>query len=140
MKKFQTPSPAINNTPRDFIIYRLGETYLIAAEALMMQGMLDEAADYFNEIRRRAEAPGQEIALIEPGELNIDEILNERSRELFGEYMRWKDLKRTGTLLERVRAHNERAAPNIQDHHLLRPIPQSQIDRTDGNFPQNPGY
>jgi starch-binding outer membrane protein, SusD/RagB family len=125
---------------RNVIVMRLAETYLIAAEALMMDGRLNEAADYLNEVRLRAQAPGQQIPLIAPEELNIDEILNERSRELAGETMRWKDLKRTGKLLERVRAYNDRAAPNIQEHHLLRPIPQSQIDRTTNNYPQNPGY
>jgi starch-binding outer membrane protein, SusD/RagB family len=125
---------------RNVIVMRLAETYLIAAEALMMDGRLDEAADYLNAVRLRAQAPGQQIPLIAPEELNIDEILNERSRELAGETMRWKDLKRTGKLLERVRAYNDRAAPNIQEHHLLRPIPQSQIDRTTNNYPQNPGY
>ncbi len=121
-------------------VYRLAETYLIAAEALMMLGNLGEAAEYFNVVRKRAEAPGYEIPLITPADLNIDEILDERARELFGEYRRWYDLKRTGTLLERVRAHNPDASPNIQEHHLLRPIPQDHIDRTTSDYPQNPGY
>ncbi|MFO7822943.1 MAG: RagB/SusD family nutrient uptake outer membrane protein, partial [Cyclobacterium sp.] len=69
-------------------------------------------------------------------------ILEERARELIGEKHRWYDLKRTGTLLERVRQHNLDAAPNIQDMHLVRPIPQTQIDRVGnpGEFSQNPGY
>ncbi len=125
---------------RNYIVMRLAETYLVAAEALMMTGRLQEAADYFNAVRLRAQAPNMQIPLIEPVELNIDEILNERARELAGENMRWKDLKRTGKLLERVRAYNKSAAPNIQEHHLLRPIPQSQIDRTTNEYPQNPGY
>ncbi|TVR13944.1 MAG: RagB/SusD family nutrient uptake outer membrane protein [Balneolaceae bacterium] len=125
---------------RDVQIMRLAETYLIAAEALMMMGNLSEAVEYFNVVRLRAQAPGETIPLITESELDIDEILDERARELYGETMRWLDLKRTGKLLERVRAHNKRAAPNIQEFHLLRPIPQSQIDRTTSDFPQNPGY
>ena len=38
---------------------------------------------------------------------------------------------------------NPGGAPNVQPHHVLRPIPQTQIDRTEGGataFPQNPGY
>lgn len=31
-----------------------------------------------------------------------------------------------------VRLHNPQAAPNIQDYHEYRPIPQTQIDRTEG--------
>lgn len=125
---------------RDVQIMRLAETYLIAAEAYMMMGNLSEAVNYFNVVRQRAETPGETIPLMTEDRLDIDEILNERSRELYGETMRWKDLKRTGKLLERVRAYNKRAAPNIQEHHLLRPIPQSQIDRSSTDFPQNPGY
>jgi hypothetical protein len=52
-------------------------------------------------------------------------------------------LVRLGKLLERVQRYNPTAAPNIQARHLLRPIPQQQIDATAGNaasFPQNPGY
>ncbi|TVR84487.1 MAG: RagB/SusD family nutrient uptake outer membrane protein [Saprospirales bacterium] len=125
---------------RDFMVMRLAETYLIAAEALMQLGNMGEAANYFNVVRKRAEAPGHTIPLVDPSELNIDLILDERARELAGELHRWKDLKRTGKLLERVRTHNPNAAPNIQEHHLLRPIPQVQIDRTRNDYPQNPGY
>lgn len=125
---------------RDFMLMRLSETYLIAAEALMMDNRAAEAVQYFNEVRRRAEAPGETIPLITASELNIDEILDERARELGGELHRWTDLKRTGKLLERARIGNPNAAPNIQEYHRLRPIPQHQIDRTKNDYPQNPGY
>jgi starch-binding outer membrane protein, SusD/RagB family len=45
-------------------------------------------------------------------------------------------------LVERVKAHNPRASA-VKDMHNLRPIPQTQIDRTEGGssaFPQNAGY
>ena len=72
--------------------------------------------------------------------VDLSMILDERARELVGEGHRWYDLTRTGTLVERVKAHNSDAKDNIQSHHVIRPIPLSQIDRTKGGYPQNPGY
>jgi starch-binding outer membrane protein, SusD/RagB family len=67
--------------------------------------------------------------------------MEERARELAGEQIRWMDLKRWGKLVERVKAHNPQAAPNVKDIHNVRPIPQAQIDRTENKaFGQNPGY
>jgi hypothetical protein len=61
---------------------------------------------------------------------------------LWGEWQRWHDLVRTRSLVTRLKAWNPEASPYIKDFHMLRPIPQSQIDRvTEGPaFPQNPGY
>jgi hypothetical protein len=135
--------PSVNHQEgsRDQIIYSLPETYLLAAEALHNSGNNNEAAIYINAIRTRAAFPGLESQMeISATDVNIDFILDERSRELFGEMKRWFDLKRTGKLLERVKAYNHDGAPNIQDYHLLRPIPANQRTRTTNEYPQNNGY
>ena len=126
---------------RDFIIFRLAETHLIAAEAYLQLGNLAKAAEHLNVVRRRAAWPGKEAQMeISASEVSIDFILDERARELYGEYKRWLDLKRTGKLVERVRKYNPEAAPNISEHHVLRPIPTNQILRTSGGYGQNLGY
>ncbi|RXG12861.1 putative outer membrane starch-binding protein [Leeuwenhoekiella aestuarii] len=78
-------------------------------------------------------------------------ILNERTRELLGEWQRWETLSRTGTLIQRARAFNKEATNITENKHELRPIPQSFIDgllNEDGSNLsaemkadwQNPGY
>jgi len=138
---------------RPNIIYRLAETYLIAAEAYLYLGNRTQARDYINVVRRRAAAAGRTTQMeITENQVTIDFILDERARELCGEMARWYDLKRTGKLLERVKLYNpplirlatgvygSNAAANIKDYHVLRPIPQTEIDRTGGKITQNTGY
>jgi hypothetical protein len=77
-------------------------------------------------------------------------VLNERSRELCGEYLRWQDLARTQTLVKRVQVFNLEGGPNIRPHHNLRPLPQTFLDGVQANGSaltgeqkqamQNPGY
>jgi hypothetical protein len=77
-------------------------------------------------------------------------LLNERSRELMGEFHRWEDLSRTLTLVDRAKVYNDQAASFVRDFHVLRPIPQVHLDaiQKDGaaltidekRSMQNPGY
>lgn len=157
LSKYNATQARSGNDPnissvRPFIVYRFAETYLIAAEAAFMLGQIADAVDYLNVVRSRAgDTPAAKTALTTTTATDlatggIDYILDERTRELAGEQTRWFDLVRTKKLIDRVKAHNAQAAPNIQAHHVLRPIPQTQIDLAidptseDGKYPQNQGY
>jgi hypothetical protein len=137
--------PTMQHEPgsRDWFVFRLAEMHLIAAEALMKDNKKDEGVIHINKVRERAAWPGKEAAMrITAGELTLDKILEERALELCGEMFRWPDLKRTGTLIDRVKKYNIDGKANIKDFHLYRPIPQNEIDRVtnkDG-FKQNDGY
>jgi hypothetical protein len=122
-------------------VMRLADTYLLRAEARFNQANTTGAADDINVVRERAAWPGKEAdIMITAGDVDMDYILEERARELDAEQCRWYDLTRTGTLVERVRLYNPEGAEDIQDFHIHRPIPQTQIDRTLGGYPQNCGY
>jgi starch-binding outer membrane protein, SusD/RagB family len=155
VKKHMDPSRGSNfNDPstRPVVITRFSEVYLVGAEAYLQSGNKAKAAELLNVIRQRAayrktNTAAQNTAAaaamtIKADDVTVDFILDERSRELFGEWMRYQDLVRTKTLVKRIQAWNREAAPYVKDIHMLRPIPQSQIDRTvEGPpFPQNPGY
>lgn len=152
LKKFdRVQTPTIQYT-HDLYLARLGETYLVAAEAYFQAGDVAKAVERINEVRRRAAAPGQEATmLISAADLDLDFILDERARELAGEGFRWYDLKRTGKLIEYTRERN----PDIKSLFdsginpfmgtdgklkILRPIPLSAIALDNGDYPQNPGY
>lgn len=155
IKKHMDPSRGSNfNDPstRPVVITRFSEVYLVGAEAYLMSGNKAKAAELLNVIRQRAayrktntaaqNAAAAAAMTITADDVTVDFILDERSRELFGEWMRYHDLVRTKSLVRRIKAWNNEAGPYVKDFHMLRPIPQSQIDRTvEGpKFPQNPGY
>jgi hypothetical protein len=90
------------------------------------------------------------LGLSDPYDRMLCLVLDERSRELMGEYKRWEDLSRTKTLVSRAKAFNPEAAPNIKEYNILRPIPQTFLDGIQmagkalspeqKQAQQNPGY
>ncbi len=147
----------------DFALFRSAEAYLIAAEAIVKgasNGNLGGADVYYNAVVDRALGANQgadpmkatnpaELGTLDavsyratPGNIDIDMILDERARELMGEYVRWFDLKRTGKLIERTTLMNPWTAQvgKMEEKHYIRPIPQHEIDRALPPIAQNPGY
>lgn len=144
---------------KDVILMRLGETYLLQAEAQVGTKDFDGAAASINVLRKRAFASypaegmvtAQEIS--SSGHNGMDFILDERVRELVGEENRRETLMRTGLLYDRVESHiapSEAATAGVlpypiqglnQDKAAFLPIPQSEIDlNKDAVLTQNSGY
>lgn len=110
------------------------------------------AAKYLNIIRERAaydpsKSSGQNasdaLAMdVTPGQVTLDFLLDEYSREFYNEPRRWNDLVRTQSLLRRVAMYNPQAAQYIQPFDVLRPIPQDELNAilSGPAMPQNPGY
>ncbi|RPE12969.1 RagB/SusD family nutrient uptake outer membrane protein [Chitinophaga lutea] len=154
---------------RDYVLMRLGETYLLAAEAYARKGEYQKAADLVNVVRKRAaykegEIKPKEFWTVEGGNIAdiakstetdmqvtaanisanvINFFLDERARELNGECWRWYDLVRMEKLVERVKQYNS-SASGIREYHKLRPIPLQHIERLTNPGPlseeQNEGY
>lgn len=133
----------------DVVVARLGEAYLIAAEAYLKQNKTAEAAQMINNLRKRPGTikAGYEAAMtVSDKDITVDFILDERAREMAGEYVRWTDLKRTHKLIEYATTYNEdgikESAMKGPDgkYKILRPIPQSAIDLNQADVAQNPGY
>ncbi len=153
-KKFDDLTRTGPNDPstRPRCIIRFAETYFIAAEAYFKSGDLANAAKYLNVIRERAaydptksatQAASDAAAMNSTsGQVTLDFILDEYSREFYNEPRRWNDLVRTQSLLRRVAMYNPQANQYIKTFDVLRPVPQDEINAvlTGPPMPQNPGY
>ncbi|MDR3218904.1 MAG: RagB/SusD family nutrient uptake outer membrane protein [Dysgonamonadaceae bacterium] len=143
--------PSRNNSFKDIIIYRLAETYLMAAEAYYHRdgSSSSKAIEYYNQTWERA---GNDKFT---GILTLNLLLDEYARELCFEGHRWALLKRLGILEERVKKYEgdttaedpkltadvALARKNFKYYHWYWPIPQSEVDQMGKeNFPQNEGY
>lgn len=123
-------------TYTDQYLLRLAETYLLRAEAYLLNGNSAAAATDINIVRTRVKAKP-----VAPATVTLDYILDERARELVYEEQRRITLSRTGKLVERVRKYNKLNGDEIQDFHALFPIPFAEIEANNtGNLEQNPGY
>ena len=127
--KFNFPQGAPTDLPNDYPLARYGEVLLNMAEAKLRQGEGD-AVMFVNMIRNRAGLDD-----LDSGDLDLDELLAERGRELFYEGLRRQDLIRFGAF---QRQWFGRTAP-APDASNLFPIPQPQLN-ANSNLVQNPGY
>lgn len=117
----------------DYMVFRLGELYLIRAEALAHENKLTEALDDINLVRLRA---GLSPAAASDQDATLAVIMHERQTELFCEWAnRWFDLKRTGVINAVLSAEK----PGWKPEYALFPIPLPEI-KNNPFLQQNPGY
>lgn len=119
------------------LVMRMAEVYLIAAEYDILLNGGASAMGYINKVRARAGAKAL------TGAATIRTVLDERGRELCGEFTRYYDLKRTGMLNDAsyLQGTHPDLAKYYKKEYVLRPIPQAFVDIiTNGDEFQNPGY
>lgn len=116
---------------------RMAEVYLMAAEYDILLNGGGNAMGYINKVRTRAGA--KPLA----GGATIRTVLDERARELCGEFTRFFDLKRTGMFKDKsyLQETHPELAGYFKPEYALRPIPQqyTNIIANGAEF-QNPGY
>lgn len=158
---------------RPYNIAKFSEFYLLAAEAAVKGATTQSgksARELINVLRARAGKWrfsnadnaekiadfSTEMTEATPATIDIKYVLEERSREFYGEGYRWYDLVRTqmwnelaGTYSICGAAYGDRTkvtyTRTINKEHYLRPIPQSQLDamtmtEAEKDAYQNPGY
>jgi hypothetical protein len=137
----------------NYRILRMGDVLLLEAEARLQTGNSGEALSLVNKIRERARnsVPDTVSASPDPtdlGSVDMQDIMNERFRELAAEGHRWPDLKRWDAAgyinLEEWTASDfstkfEESFNFTYPKNLLYPIPTSELDQNP-NVNQNPGY
>jgi hypothetical protein len=133
----------VRTNASSIILMRLGEIYLLHAEALACTGKFAEAADYVNRIRQRVGLA--KIATPSDEKSAIDAILKERRLELSFEGFRFFDLVRHDRIIE---VHNsaelakdsywQRRTP-LDANTILLPIPTTALENNT-SLEQNPGY
>ena len=130
-------SATINNSNVDFPMIRLGEIYLIYAEACMQLGDTSPAIPYISALSQRA-------AVAPPSEITPDFLLAERARELFWEAHRRTDLIRfglyaSGDYLWPYKGGDTYAGSGFPAYKCLFPLPPTEL-ATNKSLVQNPGY
>ena len=140
-------------SPRPWNVAKFSEFYLIGAEAAVKLGNQAQAREWVNVLRARAgkqtfnqndNVPVSvdhtaEMLAATPATIDIDFILDERSREFWGEGYRWFDLVRTQKWAERAGTYRIAGSDytdkdlvtvkrDIPAGYYIRPIPQGQLD------------
>lgn len=131
-KAYSSANAGAGDTDKNLRYLRLGEIYLILAEAANELGNSGLALENLNIVRDRASLP--DVAATDQTQLR-QLIWKERRLELAFEHDRWFDLVRTGQAASAMEANGK----TFLDRHNLFPIPDGQLIQTP-EMAQNPGW
>jgi hypothetical protein len=126
----------------NFIILRYTNVLMLMAECTLHGegGTQADVNRIVAKVRRRAGEKNVHVSGI-----TLDSLFTEKQKEFFGEGIRWFSLYRSGEIVKKINSWEK-----VQDkaHKLnkftkddiIYPIPQSEIDKSQGLYKQNPGY
>ena len=129
-----------DNGPGNIRVLRYSDILLLAAEALNENGKSSQALVYLNQVRKRARGTSTlllpDITITDQGQLR-EKIYRERRSELAMEQQRWFDLLRWGRAKDVMTAVGK---DFVAGKNELLPVPQTEVDLTEGKISQNLGY
>ena len=125
------PNQYADNHPH----FRVAEMVLIQAEARLNQSGVSEAIDRLNDLREQRNASTLNASNFDPSSA-LQEILDERRRELVAEGHRFFDQKRLGRDIRKVRGIDD---IQFRDRAILDDYPDGEL-LTDDSLSGNPGY
>ena len=135
--KYEIEVGGLSSMSNDMVIFRLADIMLMKAECLMRgngDAATQPAVDLVNQVRARSFEAGDPDATYTTATLTMDELLDERGRELAYEMHRREDLIRFDKFNE---AWWEKEAS--EEHRKLYPIPFNVLTANPA-LEQNPGY
>ncbi len=127
----------------DFPFYRLADAYLLYVEAALRgAGDASKAVTYYNRVQERAFGnTSQNISSLT--EITLDNLLDERARELYWEGHRRTDLIRFNRFIDNKnwswKNGTQSGSMKLDSKYLLFPLPSTDLS-SNSNLKQNPGY
>ncbi|MGM9763769.1 MAG: RagB/SusD family nutrient uptake outer membrane protein [Candidatus Cryptobacteroides sp.] len=139
--QFWCPGMTKTYDSNNYRIFRYADAVLMKAECLYRNGLYDQAVAYVNKVRRRAYTnPATGAAGVgwnyefTDADALLQEIMDERARELGGEFQRKFDMVRWGNWVELTSKYSEisHVKNNIRPYHVYYPIPDTECALSQG--------
>ncbi len=131
-----------HGAPANVKLIRYSDVYLIAAEAAFALGQTDKALTYINKVRERARmcgTTGQPAALTS---VTLADIIKERRLEFAGEGHRMFDIVRWNIAADLLKesTFDGTAITYVKGKNEFQPLPQREVELSNGNLAQYPGW